>query len=441
MLLSPAKELLVTISIVCCFPAAHAQVAASALPQNALSINLKSALERARANSPQLQTASIGAELAREDRRLAKLGFYPSASYLNQYIYTQGNGTPSGIFVANDGVHVYDSQAVVHQELYAPGKLAEYRRATAAEALASAKRDVALRGLVSTVIQNYYAVVASERRLATARRSVDEASRFVDITEKLEHGGEVAHSDVIKAQLTLQGRERDLLETQLAIEKARVGLSVLMFPDFRTDFAVVDDLDTLAALPPFDQIQALAKETSPDLRAAQETLRQEQFGVSIARSGYLPSFSFDYFFGINSNQFAIRDEEGFNHLGSVAQATLNIPVFSWWTTRIKVRQADLRRQQAELDLTLTQRELASNLRSSYLEAQSARAQLESLKRSADLAEESLRLTNLRYQAGEVSVLEVVDAQATLVQARIAHDDGLARYRLAAGNLQTLTGSY
>ena len=35
----------------------------------------------------------------------------------------------------------------------------------------------------------------------------------------------------------------------------------------------------------------------------------------------------------------------------------------------------------------------------------------------DLSAESLRLTLLRYQAGEVSVLEVVDAQTTLVQAR------------------------
>jgi outer membrane protein TolC len=438
---APAKELLVAVSILCCTLAVRAQTPPDASQQGPLTVDLKNALERARANSPQLQSASIGVELAREDRRAAKLGFYPSAAYFNQYIYTQGNGTDSGVFVANDGVHIYSSQAVVHQELYAPGKLAQYRRTIAAEALAAAKRDVALRGLVATVIQDYYAVVTSQRRLATAQRSVDEAHRFADITDKLERGGEVAHSDVIKAQLTLQQRERDLLDTQLSIEKAKVGLALLMFPDYRTDFEVVDDLDSVSTFPSFDQIQGLAKETSPDLRAAEEALRQEEYGVSVARSGYLPSLSFDYFFGINNRQFAAHDEEGRNRLGSVAQGTLNIPVFGWWTTRSKIRQAELRREQAQLDLTLTQRELVSNLRSSYLEAQSARSQLESLKRTVDFATESLRLTNLRYQAGEVSVLEVVDAQTTLVQARNAHDDGLARYRLALGNLQTLMGNY
>jgi outer membrane protein TolC len=65
----------------------------------------------------------------------------------------------------------------------------------------------------------------------------------------------------------------------------------------------------------------------------------------------------------------------------------------------------------------------------------------SLKQSLDLSDESLRLTVLRYQAGEVTVLEVVDAQTTLVQARNAYDDGLARYRLALAALQTLTGAF
>ena len=82
----------------------HAQALPDALQQGVLTVDLKSALERARANSPRLQSASIGIELAREDRRLAKVSFYPSASFFNQYIYTQGNGTESGIFVSRGGV-------------------------------------------------------------------------------------------------------------------------------------------------------------------------------------------------------------------------------------------------------------------------------------------------------------------------------------------------
>ena len=58
----------------------------------------------------------------------------------------------------------------------------------------------------------------------------------------------------------------------------------------------------------------------------------------------------------------------------------------------------------------------------------------------DLSAESLRLTTLRYQAGEATVLEVVDAQNTLTQAQGAYHDGVVRYRAALANLQTLTGT-
>jgi len=67
--------------------------------------------------------------------------------------------------------------------------------------------------------------------------------------------------------------------------------------------------------------------------------------------------------------------------------------------------------------------------------------MESLASSAELAAESMRLVTLRYQAGESTVLEVVDAQNTLTQARNAYDDGQARYRVAVANLQTLTGTF
>ncbi len=74
--------------------------------QPALNINLQDALERARKYSPQFRSAVITADLAHEDRVQAKAALLPSVNYFNQNIYTQANGLPSGVFVANDGVHV-----------------------------------------------------------------------------------------------------------------------------------------------------------------------------------------------------------------------------------------------------------------------------------------------------------------------------------------------
>lgn len=405
-----------------------------------LSISLSDALQRARSYSQQYLAANIAIALAQEDRKQAKAAQLPTLNYFNQYIYTQGNGTPSGVFVANDGVHVYSSQAVVHEELFSFTARATYRRTIAAEAAARAKAEIAVRGLVATVVQNYYGLITAQRHLINAQQSLDEARRFLDITQKQERGGEVAHADVVKAQLQTQQRERDLMEAQLAVEKAKVALGVILFPDVRQEYGIIDDLKDLSTLPPFDEIQTKALATSPDIRAAQASVQETGFGISAARGAYIPSLVFDYFFGINANVFAVRGPDDRHNLGSVAQGTVTIPVWNWGATGSKVRAAELLQKQAQLDLQVAQRQIQANLSTFYLEAQSSRTQLESLRSSVELATESLRLTILRYQGGEATALEVVDAQTTLAQARNASDDGLARYRLALANLQTLMGT-
>jgi outer membrane protein TolC len=419
----------------------YAQPANQLQPSSPRTVTLTEAMELARINSPLIASANITALLAREDRVQAKAALLPNANWFNQFIYTQPNGTGSGVFIANDGPHVYNNWATVHGDLFAPGKRAEYQRTIAAEAVARAKADIAGRGLIATVVQNYYALVVAQRKYANAQQSLREAGQFTDITEKQEHGGEVAHSDVVKAQIQLAQRQRDAQEAQVAVEKARIGFAVILFPDFRRDYSVVDDLQTTPPLPPFEQIQGLAGKNSPDIRAAQSAVRQETLGISVARSAYLPSLSFDYFFGINANQYALYNRNHQDNLGSTAQAQMTIPLWTWGATRSKIKQAQLHLQQAKADLSFTQRTLLANLNSFYLEADTASSQLASLKNSLDLSIESLRLTLLRYQAGEVTVLEVVDAQTTLVQARNAYDDGVVRYRLALANLQTLTGAF
>lgn len=419
-------------------------------------VTLVDALARARQYGGQIPTANSAVLQAREDTAQTRAARLPSVSAFNQFIYTQGNGTPSGVFVANDGVHIYNEQAVVHEELLAFVRHGEVNRALAAEAIARAKVEVAARGLSATVIQDYYAIVSAQRKASNLQRSVQEAERFLDITQKQEKGGETAHADVIKAQIDLQQRQRDLKDAQFAVEKAKIALGVLIFPTFSSDFSVVDDLQQPAILPPMAEAQAQAVASSPDIKAASAGLQETGFEVSVARYGYLPSLGLDFFYGIDANQFAIHtnyptqatgrstlpnfEVPSRQNLGYVAQATLNIPVWNWGATRSKIKQAELKRDQAQLDLTLAQRTLQGNLAAAYAEARAAQAQLDSLRSSADLAAESLRLTFLRYQAGEATALEVVDAQNTVNQSRNAYDDGLARYRVALANLQTLTGT-
>ena len=166
----------------------------------------------------------------------------------------------------------------------------------------------------------------------------------------------------MKAQIQVAQRTRDAQDAELAALKSRLGLSVLVFPDFRDTFTVVDDLQTIAPLPPLADVTASAQANSPGRRAPpQASVQQEASGIEIARGGVLPSVSFDYFYGINANQFATHDPEGNLLLGSVAQVQLNVPLWGWGAAQSKLTQAHLREQAAKSDLTLAQRQLQASI--------------------------------------------------------------------------------
>ncbi|HTR25332.1 MAG TPA: TolC family protein [Terriglobales bacterium] len=406
-------------------------------------ITLRDAIERAKANDPKFRSAVTELGLAHQDVVQSRASLLPNLNYNMEYIYTQGGGSPDfagGRYIANNGVHEYIAQGNVHQIL-SPGMLAEHRAVEAAEAVARAKSEVAVRGLVVTVVEAYEGFVVAQRKYANTQRAVAEADHFLDISQKLEKGGEVANSDVIKARIQAQTQQRGLQDATLSMSKSRLDLAVLLFPNFDENFSVVDDLGTPEPLPSLPEVSATATKNNPELHAAWAALRQSAQQVKSAWAGMLPSLAADYFYGIDANQFAARDPNGFHNLGYSATATLQLPVWNWGSGYSKVKQADLRRQQAHVELSAVQRQLLANLKADYEEAQTSREELDSLRQSAELAAESLRLTTLRYQAGESSVLEVVDAQNTLTQARNAYDDGQLRFQVALANLQTLTGSF
>ncbi len=413
-------------------------------------ITLQDALERAKQVDAPYQLAIADASVAREDRIQAKSAMMPTANYTNQYLGTQGNGKlPSGRFVTNDGVHVYRTWGIVHQDInpnlfYKSG----YRRAQAVEALAAARVEIAQRGLAMTVTRNYYALVTSQRKYATAQQSFQQSQRFLEITQQQENAGQVAHSDVVKAQVQYEQQRQNLQETMLGMENTRVNLAVLLFPELNENFTVVDDLDSPRTLPPFTDIQTMAGNQNPDIRVAQEALRQATQDVRIAQNALLPSLAIDGNYGIEANAFALHSTVAafpqagpMPNLGYYIVGNFTLPVFDWGIRRSKIRQAQTREQQARVELTQVQRQLLGNLYAFYNEALTARSAVDGLRRAADLAAESLRLITLRYQAGESTALEVVDAQNTLVQARNAYDDAQTRYRNALATLQTVTGPF
>ena len=424
-----------------------AQGAAPTAP--AVRITLEEAIQRAEASEPDYAAAKAESRAVGLDPSIAKAGLLPGVVFHNQMLYTQPNGLlnqagqgaisqPAPRFIANNAVREYASQGMVN-ETVGLAQFAAVQRANAAAALASAQFEIARRGLVSAVTSLYYGAMAAQQKVAIAERAHTEAADFLSLTTKREQGREAARADVVKAQLQEQQRAREFSDAKLAADGARLELGVLLFPDPRTPYTL-DAGENPPPLPSRADVDAAAAKNNPDLKSAFAALNQSNADVLGARAAYLPDLGLNYTYGIDAPQFAVNGPDKVRNLGYSASVTVDVPVWDWLATQHKVKQSEIRRDAVKVALTATQRQLIARLDEAYAEAATARDQVASLDASVQTAAESLRLTKLRYTAGEAMVLEVVDAQAAYVGAANAREDGRVRYEAALATLQTLTGT-
>lgn len=410
--------------------------------QPPLAISLEEAIKRAQSANVMYSLANADARIAQSERSIARSALLPQVVYHNQYLYTQGTRSPATSpikFIANNAVHEYVSQGSVTETIGGIA-FADLRRTEAEAAAARARFEIARRGLVFTVVGNYYAVLAAEAKLVVAQRALDEANHFSTISAKRESNGEVSHADTVRADLQVQQRQRELNDARVTADRARLDLGVMLFNDPTTPYQLTSTMDQLPLLPQRSEIEAAARTNNPELKAALDSLRAAGHAVSAARLAYFPDLSLNYSYGIDAPQFAVKAPDGTRNLGYSASVIFDIPVWDWFATHNRVHETVVRREQARTELTVTQRQLIASLNEAYQEAQVSLDQLRLLDKSVQSARDSLRLTNLRYSSGEGNVLEVVDSENTLVLAETSHEDGAARYFNALANLQTLTGS-
>ena len=422
---------------------------AGAVPASGKIVTLDEALKAARANEPNFNLAATNAKNAGLDRSIARAALLPNVIAHNQYLYTQSAGAntsvvagstlgPAPRFIANNAVHEYVTQGSATETIGLASFFA-LSRANALAALAKAQLELSRRGLNATVISLFYAASTTQGKVLIQQRALAEAEDFLKVTRERETAREVARADVLKAELTEQQRRRDLADAELLAAKAKLDLAVLLFADPTTPYAVA--LPPTSAPPPMSEVRALASAAnSPQIASANAFLLAQTYALGSAQAAYLPQLSLNYSYGIDSTNYALKARDGNRNLGYSASATLDLPIFDWFATPNRIRQAHNLRDSAKLTLSAAQRTQTVQTREFYNEVQTAYAQLDSLKHSVSIAQESLHLTRLRYTAGEATVLEVTDAENTLATTESLLNDGTTRYQLALANLQLLTGT-
>ena len=433
-------KLAVLLALFCAF-ATHAQVPA---PTPA-PLSLDEALRLANAQASAFQTAKLNERIAAEDVRQARAAFLPKVSTPLSYIYTSpALGLPPGeprgpSFVSADGIGVYDALVNVSGDFDIAGRLrATLARNRALLAAAHAGAEVARRELAQAVIEAYYGLALANVQVRAAETNLAAAKEFENITSLLLSGGEVASVDLTRAQLQTLAR-RDELEKARGNEAVAAGsLRVLVGYDFARPISTTDLALALPIGSEHQQFKAEDVSRRPEFTQLDQQLRAAQQEITIARADRRPSLSYSVNGGFDTD--SLKSPRLKEHTGVSAGISFSIPIFDWGASRSRESQARLRVEVAENERTLALRGFTQQFYAAQAQAASAAARINLAREGVTKAQDNVAASIARYRAGEAQIVEVTEAQTTLVEQRNALYQAIFDYRTALARLRQATGS-
>jgi outer membrane protein TolC len=439
-----AIPLAVLLVLVCAALTSQAQTPSPSPTPQTPALSLDQALRLANAQASTFQTALLNERVAAEDVRQARAAFLPKVSTPLSYIYTSpALGLPPGeprgpSFVSSDGIGVYDALVNVSGDFDIAGRLrATLARNQALLTAAHAGAEVARRELAQAVIEAYYGLALANAQLRAAQQNLAAAEEFEQITSLLFSGGEVAAVDLTRAQLQTLAR-RDELQKARGNEAVAAGsLRVFIGYDFARPLSTTDLALALPVASEYQQFKADDVSRRPEFMQLEQQLRAATQEIKIARADRLPSLSYSVNGGFDTD--SLKGPRLKEHTGVSAAISFSVPIFDWGASRSRERQARLRVDIAENERTLALRGFTQQFYAARAQADNAVARINLAREGVTKAQDNLAASIARYRAGEAQIVEVTDAQTTLVEQRSALYQAIFDYQTALARLRQATG--
>lgn len=254
--------------------------------------------------------------------------------------------------------------------------------------------------------------------------------RLAHIAEQKYAVGEVAQSDVLRAQVELTRVVTRHSTQALAIDAARAELNALL--DHEPDDRLGEPEPPAAPRLPADaaELTRMALASRPEIRGSEAAVAREEAAVRLARRQYFPDFEVNVGRFLNPGQ-----RDGFG-----AMAVVSIPIAYKWKYDAGVAEAEARLSSARADLRRVQDAIRREVTQAFVRARTALLQ-RSLLVSTHLpqAEQSLRVAESGYQTGAIDFLALTDTARSVETAHVEHIMAEVDFEKASADLDRAVG--
>ncbi len=415
-------------------------------------LQLNELVEEALARNSNLQLA-----VARVDEARAQLGITQS----NQSVGVDGtfsrsrNESSAATGTLPPGLprerNDYRAAINVSYELDLWGKLRSATEAARADLLATeAARDIVRTALAADVVQAHFAQRALDEQVAATRRSIATRGEGVGLQQKRYEAGVISkldlgqlQSELAAAEAQLPALERRRLQTQTALAVLLGRTPREIFESTRpsapsttaTTTALPDKSNAAPVVVPIVVPEGLPSDLllrRPDIVQAEQRLIAVNARLAQARASLFPAITLT---GMLGSQSQALDNlfTGPAGIWSLAAGVLQ-PIFQGGRLRAAVEAAESRERQTVIQYQQSIQNAFKEVRDALDGQVLARRQLEAESSRADRLRETYSLARLRYENGVASLLDVLDAERSLLAAELNRADALRAQRAAVADL-------
>ncbi|MEX1183706.1 MAG: TolC family protein [Gemmatimonadota bacterium] len=337
--------------------------------------------------------------------------------------------------------------ASLSQPVFAGGRLrsgvqlAQHAETAAEAALQETRGDVMLQ-----VREAYYGAQLAGEAEEIVEASVELASQHLERVQLMLETGQASELDALRAEVELENLRPQLLQARNARELALLNLKRLVNIPMAAPVRLTTELEAAdpALLAPADvQLPGLVEvaallEQRASVRAAEQQVEIRREQVDMARAAYLPSVSLvanlqrqAFPSGILPSDWQDDWTVGF---------AVQWPLFQGFRRGSEVDAARAQVRQAELHVDQLREGVRLEYEQATGELERARAQITAATRTVAQAERVHELTELRYNEGLATQLDVSDARLALQQARMNQANAYHDFHLALARAQRALGT-
>jgi outer membrane protein len=401
------------------------------------SLTLAEAEKIAIQNHPQIQAAMDVATAAQEQVKQARSAYYPMANGSLTGAEAENNSRIAAGFLNNPIIYDrYANGVAVSQLVTDFGRTHELVKSSNLRAQAQQETVVTTRAdVLLNVDRAYYAVLKSQTLLRVAQETVSERQLVVDQVNAEYKSQLKSGLDLSFAQVDLSGARLLLIQAQNNLQVSFADLSTALgYSDERT-FQLAEE--PMPSEPPADWPQLLqqAMHDRPELISQRLDVGSAQSYATAERDLWLPTISAAGAAGLTpfrQDTLAPRyAAAGFN---------VNIPIFNghlFGALRGEANAEERAQQQYLRDL---QNRITRDVRTAWLNAQSAYQDLSVTQQLLEQAQKALDLAQARYKLGLSSIIELSQAQLNETQAEIAQASAKYDYQTQIATLNYQLGA-